>query len=80
MPKIHLPLKTDETNIYLPLNKMDDYFYMVTSKIKTFGLNICNYRLTPFMDNVYFLCLLLQKKIALHYTTEYQLHLSKFPM
>ena len=22
--------KTDETNIYLPLNKMDDYFYMVT--------------------------------------------------
>ena len=22
--------KTDETNIYIPLNKMDDYLYMVT--------------------------------------------------
>ena len=32
--------KTDETNMYLPLNKMDDYFYMVTFKIRTFGRNI----------------------------------------
>ena len=25
--------KTDETNIYLPFNKMDDYFHMVTFKL-----------------------------------------------
>ena len=59
--KIHLPLnKTDETNIYRPLNKMDDNCYMVTFKIRTFGRNICN-RLTPFMEIVYFLFLLIQK-------------------
>ena len=59
MAIIHLPLnKTEETNIYRPLNKMDDNCYMVTFQIRTFGRNICN-RLTPFM--VYFLFLLLQK-------------------
>ena len=52
--------KTDETNIYRPLNKMDDNCYMVTFQIRTFGRNICN-RLTPCMEIVYFLFLLLQK-------------------
>ena len=52
---------------------MDDYLYMVTFQIRTFGRNICN-GLTPFMDFVYILCILLQKN------TEYQLHFSKFPM
>ena len=44
---------------HLLLNKTDDYFYMVTFQIGKFGRNICN-RLTPFMDIVYFVCLLLQ--------------------
>ena len=60
MAKNYVPLnKTDETNIYRPLNKMDDNCYMVTFQIRTFGRNICN-RLTPFMEIVYFLFLLLQ--------------------
>ena len=55
--------KTDETNIYRPLNKMDDNCYMVTFQIRTFGRNICN-RLTPFMEIVYFLFLTLHHGIS----------------
>ena len=52
MAKIHVPLnKTDETNIYRPLNKMDDNCYMVTFQIRTFGRNICN-KLTPFIPAI----------------------------
>ena len=52
--------KTDETNIYRPLNKMDDNCYMVTFQIRTFGRNIYN-KLTPSMEILCFLFLLLQK-------------------
>ena len=64
--------------MYLPLNKMDDYFYMVTFKIRTYGRNIN--RLTPFMDIVYFLCIPLHTRLLYITPRNINLPLSGFEL
>ena len=68
---VAIPVRNDDgkNSCSVKQNRRDKYLssveqngrncYMVTFQIRTFGRNICN-RLTPFMEIVYFLFLLLQ--------------------